>query len=171
MHRTVGFVVATILGVGACSGNESADSDPGATMSASSSTRPALPTTTAVTSTGTITIGDDVYELAITCIAPGAGEVLAVGVGESADGERVEAYVQAFLGEPYVGVTVGSTLLESNFDGSLDLYLQDDWIRASSIRFVTDLDLETGDGEFVGLGSIEIRCEAYDEDLPPTAFG
>lgn len=120
---------------------------------------------------GTITVGDDIYDLAVSCIAPGAGEVLAVGIGESRSGDRVEAYVQAFVGEPYVGLEIGDTLIESSFDGSLDLYLQDDAIRASAIRFVTDLDLATGVSTFVGLGSVEIECVTYDEDLPPTAFG
>lgn len=115
-------------------------------------------------------MGDTVYDLTVTCYAPGAGEVLAIGVGTAPDtGEPVEAYVQAYLGAPYVGLRVGSgegSLIESSFDGSLDLYLQDDRIRASAIRFVRGLDLETGEGEPAGVGQIEIECRHYEDDLP-----
>jgi len=121
-------------------------------------------------SEGMVRIGDTVYELSVTCYAAGAGEVLAIGVGIAPDtGEPVEAYVQAYLGSPYVGLRVGSgtdALIESTLDGSLDLYLQDDRIRASAIRFVRGLDLETGAGEPAGVGQIEIECLHYEEELP-----
>jgi hypothetical protein len=121
-------------------------------------------------STGIIKIGDTVYELTVTCYAAGAGEVLAIGVGTAPDtGEPVEAYVQAYLGSPYVGLRIGSgdgSLIESSFDGSLDLYLQDDRIRASAIRFVRGLDLETGTSEPAGFGQIEIECLHYESELP-----
>lgn len=172
LRSSVGFLVVATIALAACSGGDDAGgADETTTTATSTSTSAELPATTVVTSPGSVTIGDDTYVLDVTCIAPGVGEVLAVGIGEAADGTRVEAYVQAFLGEPYVGVEIGDTLLESAFDGSLDLYLQDDAIRASAIRFVTDLDLETGEATFVGLGSVEIECIEYDEELPPTAFG
>ena len=117
-----------------------------------------------------IRVGDTIYELSVTCYAAGAGEVLAIGVGTAPDtGEPVEAYVQAYLGSPYVGLRVGSgsdALIESTLDGSLDLYLQDDRIRASAIRFVRGLDLETGAGEPAGVGQIEIECIHYEDELP-----
>ena len=121
-----------------------------------------------VLSTGTLTIADVTYELAVNCYAPGAGEVLAIGLGTDPDsGGLVEAYVQAFVGSPYVGVRVGDgPLIESTFEGPLDLYLQDDVIRASAIRFVRDLDLESGSGTSVGFGAVEILCEYYDEEIP-----
>lgn len=161
--------------LGACSFGDDGDEGEATGEPAGSAdpTTTAAPDSTVPPSTGTVTVGDDTYEIVVTCIAPGAGEVLAVGVGESDTGERVEAYVQAFLGEPYIGLEVGGVRIEPSFDGPLDLYLQDDAIRASAIRFVSDLDIETGDGTFVGLGAVDIRCASYGDeaDLPPTAFG
>lgn len=162
------FVVVAGLGVVGCSTAETAEPDSSTTTSTTDAPTITAP---AVISSGTVTVGDDSYDLAVTCIAPGAGEVLAVGIGETADGEPVKAYVQAFVGSPYIGLEVGATLLESSFTGSLDLYLQDDQIRASAIRFVTDLDLATGEGEFVGVGTVDITCDAYDDELPDTSFG
>lgn len=121
-------------------------------------------------SEGFIRIGDTFYELTVTCYAAGAGEVLAIGVGTAPDtGEPVEAFVQAYLGSPYVGMRIGSgegSLIESSLDESLDLYLNDDSIRASAIRFVRGLDLETGAGEPVGVGQIEIDCRHYETEVP-----
>ena len=121
-------------------------------------------------SEGMIRIRDTIYELTVTCYAAGAGEVLAIGVGTAPEtGEPVEAWVQAYLGSPYVGLRIGSgegSLIESSFDGSLDLYLHDDRIRASAIRFVRELDLETGLGEPAGVGQIEIDCVHYETELP-----
>jgi hypothetical protein len=135
-----------------------------ATTDATTTTRPPP------SSEGFIRIGDTVYELTVTCYATGAGEVLAIGVGTAPDtGEPVEAFVQAYLGSPYVGMRIGSgegELIESSLDGSLDLYLRDDKIEASAIRFVRDLDLETGAGESVGVGQIEIACLHYETELP-----
>lgn len=123
-----------------------------------------------VTSTGIVRVGDDSYELDFSCLVPEAGDVLAVGIGRSPDGDRVEAFVQAFDAAPYVGLRVGAALYEAAFDGSLQLFHQEDEIRASAIRFVADLDLDTGDGDFVGLGSVDVVCESYDTEVPATGF-
>ncbi len=167
VHSLAAFAVLVALVVAGCSTAETAEPEP------STTTTTVSPVTTApaVISSGIVTVGDDSYDLDVTCIAPGAGEVLAVGIGETAEGDLVKAYVQAFLGSPYIGLEIGETLLESSFAGSLDLYLQNDQIRASAIRFVTDLDLATGEGRFVGVGTIDITCDAYDEELPDTSFG
>ena len=165
-------MAALTVGVAAgCSGDD--DAAPATTTEppASAASDAEVTTTVPPTSSGVVTIGDRRHELDVTCVAPGAGEVLALGIGESDDGERVEAYVQAFVGEPYVGIEVGDTLYEAAFDGTLELFLQDDRIRASAIRFVTDLDLETGEGTFEGVGSVEIECLAYDEELPEPSLG
>ncbi|MFQ5557351.1 MAG: hypothetical protein ACE5GB_07580 [Acidimicrobiales bacterium] len=114
-------------------------------------------------------IGDVVYELDVVCYAPGAGEVLAIGAGLTAAGDQVEAYVQAYVGEPYVGVRIGDgpgSLVEASLGRSLDFYIQDDVIRVSAIRFVRGLDLESGEGESVGFGELEIRCNGYEADPP-----
>ena len=76
-------------------------------------------------------------------------------------------YLQAFLGDPYVGLRLADgTLIEPSLDSQLDLYLQDDVIRASAIRFVQDLDLETGSATEVGFGELEIHCYEYSNELP-----
>lgn len=171
------MLVAGALLAGACSSGSAEETGaPVTTSTAGESSTEAPSSTTATTepppplSEGTVRIGDDVYELSFTCYAAGAGEVLAIGVGTKPDsGEQVEAYIQAFLGSPYVGLRIGSgegSLIESAFDRPLDLYLQDDQIRGSAIRFVRGLDLDSGSGEQVGIGQIEISCLHYEEDLP-----
>ena len=169
MHRLALLVVVATLATTACSTADTAE--PSSSTTTTTTTDASATTTPAVISSGVVTVGDDSYDLAVTCIAPGAGELLAVGIGETPAGEQVKAYVQAFIGSPYIGLEVGDTLLESSFDGTLDLYLQDDQIRASAIRFVTDLDLDTGESRFVGVGTIDITCDAYDDELPDTSFG
>ena len=168
-----GTTIACALLLVACS------SDPEPELEAAPSSTTATSSSTVVTTTtaeppplsvGMIRISDTVYELTVTCYAAGAGEVLAIGVGTAPDtGEPVEAYVQAYLGSPYVGLRIGvgeDSLIESSFDGSLDLYLQDDRIRASAIRFVRGLDLVTGAAEPAGVGQIEIECLHYETELP-----
>ena len=137
-----------------------------------------VPETTAPTSTvappqpppseGTVEIGETHYQLAVTCQELGAGEVVVVGAGDDpVSGEVVEIYLQAFLGDPYVGLRLADgTLIEPSLDSQLDLYLQDDVIRASAIRFVQDLDLETGSASEVGFGELEIHCYEYSNELP-----
>lgn len=169
----VGSLLAAMSLLVACSNERRAEPEvvptPTTDTTAASTTTPST-TQPPPRSTGMIRVGDTVYDLIVRCYAAGAGEVLAIGVGTAPDtGEPVEAYVQAYLGSPYVGLRVGTgedALMESSLEGSLDLYLQDDRIRASAIRFVRGLDLATGAGEPVGVGQIEIECRHYEDELP-----
>ena len=119
-------------------------------------------------SEGRVEVGDTHYEFAVTCHDLGAGEVVVIGAGDDplSDG-LVELYLQAFLGDPYVGLRLADgTLIEPSLDSQLDLYLQDDVIRASAIRFVRDLNLETGEATEVGFGEFEIHCYSYERESP-----
>ena len=115
-----------------------------------------------------VEIGDTRYDFEVTCEEQGAAELLVLGVGSDPGSDGVvELYVQSSLGDPYVGLKLpDDTLLEPALDSQLDFYLQDDVIRASAIRFVRDLDLETGEGTEVGFGSFEIHCLSYITHLP-----
>ena len=119
-------------------------------------------------SEGTVEIGDTRYRFTVGCQELGAGEVIVVGTGEDrGSGAAVELYLQAFLGDPYIGVRLADgTLFEPSLDSPLDLYVQEDVIRASAIRFVRDLDLETGTATEVGFGAVEIHCYEYTNELP-----
>lgn len=117
-------------------------------------------------SEGTAEIGGIRYEFAVTCHEHGAGEVVIIGAGDDpASGGLVELYLQAFLADPYVGLRLeDETLIEPSLDSPLDLYVQDDVIRASAIRFVRDLNLETGEATEVGFGEFEIHCYSYERE-------
>ncbi len=119
-------------------------------------------------SEGTVEIGDTQYQFTVSCHELGAGEVVVVGSGEDPDsGGTVELYLQAFLGDPYVGLRFADgTFFEPSLepDSPLDLYVQEDVIRASAIRFVRDLDLETGTATEVGFGELEIHCYEYSRE-------
>lgn len=119
-------------------------------------------------SSGTVEIGDTRYQFAVTCQDLGAGEVVVIGASDDpVSGGLVELYLQVFLGDPYVGLRLADgTLIEPSLDSQLDLYLQDDVIRASAIRFVRDLNLETGEATEVGFGEFEIHCYSYERELP-----
>ena len=119
-------------------------------------------------SEGTVEIGDTHYQFAVTCQERGAGEVVVIGVGDDPDSDGlVKLYVGAALSDPYIGLRLADgTLIEPSLDSLLDLYLQDDVIRASAIRFVRDLNLETGEATEVGFGEFEIHCYSYENELP-----
>ena len=116
----------------------------------------------------TVEVGDRVFEFAATCYAPGAGDLLVLGVAEDPESDGfVELYLQAFIADPYIGLRLSDgTLIESALDGPLDIYFQDDTIRVSAVRFVQSLDLGTGEGESVGLGELQVFCFDYLSDLP-----
>lgn len=165
-----GLLVVLVLAVGAAC----APTDDGALVSTSTNAAEASPTSTSVVSQrprseGTVSVGDKTYFFTVACYAPGAGDLLALGVGgEPGSDSVVELYLQAFLGAPYIGLRLGDgTLLEPSLDAPFDVYFQDDVIRASAIRFVRSLDLESGEATEVGFGELEITCADYSRELPP----
>ena len=117
---------------------------------------------------GWIQVGGLTLDLAFTCFAPGAGDVVAVGVGEHpVSGLEVKALVQGFLGRPYVGVMVGGEVMfEAALDDPLDVYVHDNKITAGAIRWQEGLDLESGQGELAGFGAVFVDCPGYESGLP-----
>ncbi len=169
--RLLGGLLAVALVVVAASG--CADTADGPLVVEETVEEDVIATTTTVPpepprSVGTAEIGETRYEFAVTCHELGAGEVVVIGAGDDpASGGLVELYLQAFLSDPYVGLRLADgTLIEPSLDGPLDLYVQDDVIRASAIRFVRDLDLETGEATEVGFGEFEIHCYSYEREPP-----
>jgi hypothetical protein len=128
------------------------------------------PSTTIAAPNGKVVIGDTTYEFVMTCYAPGTGAVVAVGNGtDPVSGRATRALVQAFFGDPYVGVTIGNneTVFEPSLDESIDLYYQQDVVRGGAIQFVKNLDLQARTGEPAGLGSVTVSCANYRPGLPP----
>ncbi len=132
------------------------------------------PTTTTVEpepgvpTNGWVQVGDRSFDLAFTCYSPGAGDVAAIGVGEHPEsGQHVEAIVQGFLGQPYVGLTIGGSVrYEASLDGPLEVFAHDGTISAGAIEWVRGLDLESGVGERIGYGAVFVSCAEYVHDLP-----
>lgn len=171
MHR-LGAALA-VLAV-AWAGPACADTDDGPLIAAAPAVTEAAPTTSTTSpaprSEGTVEIDGTLYRFAVTCDAPGAGEVIVVGVGDDpVSGGLVELYLEALIGDPYIGLLFSDgTRVEPSLASALELYPQDDVIRASAVRFVRNLDLETGESEGeVGFGEVEIHCNSY-EDEPPS---
>ncbi len=172
------WVLAVVAAGSACASTDDGVQDSavpaGETAAATTAEAPAEPPPTEAPTTsagpppseGTVEIGDASYEFAVSCEERGAGEVIVVGEGQDpVSGGEVRLYVQAFLGDPYIGLYLeDGTLFEPSLEGSLDLYVQDDVIRASAIRFVRDLDLETGTATEVGFGELEIHCYEYSRE-------
>ena len=138
--------------------------------------RPETPTSTTVPSlvvdpvpdNGWIQVGGLTLDLAFTCFAPGAGDVVAVGVGEHpVSGQEVKALVQGFLGRPYVGVMVGDEMMfEAALDDPLEVYVHDNKSTAGAVRWQKGLDLESGQGEQAGFGAVFVDCPGYESGLP-----
>lgn len=172
MRLSTPVIVLTLLGAACSIDDGGGDGRTVATETTSTTTTdmPA-PTSTLPGSVGIVEVADEVFEIEADCYAPGAGELVATGLATPVDGPRVEVYVQAFLGQPYVGITVidgdARTLYEPAIDRPLDISRVDDVLRVDDIALVTDLDLETGEGVDAGLGSVVIECRAYAEELPP----
>ncbi len=129
-------------------------------------------TTTAVpepdiVTNGWVQVGELTFDLAFTCYAPGPGDVVAIGVGEHPEsGQHVEALIQGFLGQPYVGVTVGGSVrYEATLDGPLEVFVHDGTISAGAIEWTRGLDLGSGGGERVGYGAVFVSCEDVVHDL------
>ena len=117
---------------------------------------------------GWVQVGGLTLDLAFTCFAPGAGDVVAVGVGvHPVSGLDVKALVQGFLGRPYVGVMVGGDVMfEAALDDPLEVYVHDNKITAGAVRWQEGLDLESGQGEPAGFGAVFVDCPGYESGLP-----
>ena len=177
---TAGWVLAAVTAASACAGTGDGplvcDEAPAETAAATTSvSAPADPTPEAPTtsagpppSEGTVEIGDTHYQFTVTCEERGAGDVRVKGTGEDPDSDAtVELLLLASLVDPYVGLLLADgTLFEPSLESPLDLYVQDDVIRASAIRFVRDLDLETGTATDIGFGELEIHCYEYSREAP-----
>lgn len=119
-----------------------------------------------LTSAGEISVGDLTFSFSFECYAAGAGDVLAMGVGENVDGRSTQAIVQAFLGQPYVAVFVGAdTVYELAIEREADLFVQGSDIRGSALRFVEPTE-SAGVGEEAGLGSVTVTCDGFAPGLP-----
>ncbi len=117
----------------------------------------------------TVRVGDTAYDFAATCYTSGADDLLVVGVAKDPEsGRLIEMYLQAYVADPYIGLKLADgTLVEPALDSPLDIQLQDDVVRASAVRFVRILDLDTGESEEYGLGDVEAVCFDCSEELPP----
>ena len=118
-------------------------------------------------SVGHVTVGSVQYDFAFECWAAGAGDILALGVGEDPESnEPTQAIVQAFFGQAYVSVLIGdSRVVELAIDQPADLFVQSDTIRGSALRFV-DAEGAAGVGESLGLGTVTVECEGFAPGLP-----
>jgi len=112
-------------------------------------------------------IGSTRYDFAFGCYHAGAGDILALGVGDDPDGDgTTQAIVQAFLGQTYVAVLIGEAqVLELAIDQPAELFVQSDLIRGSALRFV-DAAGSAGVGEDMGLGTVTVSCQGFAPGLP-----
>ncbi len=121
-----------------------------------------------------VEIGTTAYALDAECHAAGVGEIIIIALTPGLIEPRVELYVQAFLGAPYVGISIttnGNTvLLEPELAIPFEIVQQDDVFRVDNLPLVTGLDLTTGDATNAGIGTIVVECATYVDGLPP-GFG
>ncbi len=152
--------------VAGCSLLDDAD-DNGATPNVE---EPAASETAAPQSVGLVRVGPAAYDLVFTCVDGGAGEILAAGVGRDVNNKPVHAFVQAYVGEPYVGLEVGEegeeVLFEPRLGVLLDFTFEHDIIRFDNVDFVTELNIETGEYTPAGIGSVVVECRSYETKIP-----
>jgi hypothetical protein len=163
------FAVAFAVGAGACGGSSDDPETPADVLARGGSI-------------ARVTIATRAFDFEVTCYDAGAGSVIAVGTGVDVDAatgteRETRIFVQAFLGDSYIGVTVaspdaqagapGEEVYEAGLDDSFDLLLEDDMIASDDIHFVRNLDLTEGDGEPAGDGSLHVTCTRYEPGVPP----
>ncbi|MEM9203544.1 MAG: hypothetical protein AAGC53_18035 [Actinomycetota bacterium] len=180
MHRLVVVIVLAMAAAPACSiDGGSGSGAPSASASTPVTAAPVDPspssTTTVPSAVGVVEVAGLTAELTATCFAPGAGEVLAVGTAETESGAAIEVYLQAFLGAPYLGITVADATAETTYEAVLDRPLaityEADILRVDDVALVTDLDLETGEATDAGLGTVVVECRSYETELPSGFVG
>jgi len=173
-----GLVAATLL-LAACSSEPAEIAEDTSTTTTTTvpqtSTTVEIPVVTTIqrvpsselASEGVITIGATEYSFAFECYAAGAGDILALGVGNDPEtGDETQAIVQAFLGQTYVAVLLGDERVqELAVDQPADLFVQGDAIRGSALRFV-DAAGAPGVGEQLGLGTVSVDCQGFAPGLP-----
>lgn len=120
-----------------------------------------------LTSSGNVTIDDVQYDFAFECFAAGAGDVLALGVGQDPQTrEGTQAIVQMFFGQPFVSVLFEEgRVVELAIDAPAELFLQDGVLSGSALRFVDAADA-AGLGQPLGLGTVTVECESFAPGLP-----
>ena len=179
MRRTVFASIlglASAAGVAGCSIEDRAGDARPTTSSTATSTTTTTSTTapTGERSAAFVEVAGAAYDLDATCHAPGVGEVVITAQTPGLVEPRIELYLQAFLAEPYVGISVTSagetTLYEPSLAAPLEIVQQDDVFRVDDVALVTDLDLETGAGTDAGPGTVVVECASYEDGLPP-GFG
>lgn len=118
-------------------------------------------------STGYVTVGGTQYDFAFECFAAGAGDILALGVGEVPGSEvSTQAVVQAFFGQPYVSVLIGDEqIIELAIDAPAELFVQSGEVRGSALRFV-ESTTDVGVGTSLGLGGVNVACNSFAPGLP-----
>lgn len=131
---------------------------------------PAASATAVPQSVGLVRIGPAAYDLVFTCVDGGAGEIFAAGVGRDVNDKPVHAFVQANVGEPYIGLEVGEegekVLFEPRLGVLLDFNFDHDIIRFDNVDFVTELNIETGEYTPAGIGSVVVECRSYETEVP-----
>lgn len=186
MHPLMRLVVA--LGIAVSMSGCSVNADPTTEVGTATTTTTTTTTSTTVDPAGAaepadgaagsgavVRIGPARYDLAAICAAPGAGEVQVALSGTDVNGRPVAGYVQAFLGEPYIGMQVGegdrAVLFESRLDDALTFEFANDILTFPEVHFVSGLDLETAEFTPAGVGSVAVECDDYERELPPSAIG
>ena len=160
--------------VGGCSLQGNANDEDGAELEVSAPSITSDASTTIPHSVGLVRVGPSAYDLVFTCVDGGAGEILAAGVGRDVNNKPVHAFVQAFVGEPYVGLEVGNpgeeVLFEPRLGVLLEFTFQHDIVRFDNVDFITGLDIETGEYTPAGIGSVVVECRSYETEIPDETF-
>ncbi len=160
----VAFAVLAILAVSCSSdGNEAS---PEVEVEVAPATTGTLPP---ADSDATITVQGQAWTFKVNCYRPLEGEVLVIGSGNNPEGTPSEALVQVSAVDPYVGITSGDQIIEAALNDPLALTIEAGEIIGTDIAFVGDIDLTTGEGENLGLGSVAISCKSY-IDAEPADF-
>jgi len=164
-------VLFAVLLVGVSCGGDGPVDDPLSTIGSTvdrSEVVASTTTTPQMATNGWVQVGDQSFDMKFTCYSPGPGDVAAIGVGRHPDsGQPIEALIQGFLGQPYVGLTIGGSVrYEASLDAPLEVFVHDGTISAGAIEWMRGLDLDSGVGERIGYGAVFVSCGEYVHDLP-----
>ena len=114
-------------------------------------------------SQGTVAIDGSTYSFDVTCRSTSPSEIVVAGTGNHPDNRgTVELYAEVGV-DPYIGIRLeDGTLIEPDLSSPIVFHVSGDTITSDDILFVRDLDLQTGRGILIGIGTVAIECLTYE---------
>ncbi len=134
-----------------------------------------VPTPEAVNSAGEITVGEWYFPLDFRCFDVDGTSTFAVGKGsDPRSGEEVTVLVQQFPDVDYVALVFGDVssgrAWEPAVDEPFEVVRTGNVLQADGLTFFDYGGDDADAGELIGEGGFEVRCAAFEVNIPEDVF-